>query len=401
MNTDLLNRLLAANKGRQLSLLPLKFTAMRESCFRFFRGTSALFYEEFLAAPVEGDTTNAWICGDLHPENFGFYKGDNGLVYFDVNDFDEAVLAPVTWELSRFITSLFICGPDWKLTSKQTDKIISIFIDQYCQCLSAGKAFAAEENIASPLIRTFFKKINKRTEKKVLKERVQTKRIITGNGKAIPAADEEKQQVNEWMKDYFASQERKIKVHDVAIRIAGTGSLGLKRYIIFAGYKKPEPGYVLLDLKQARASCLNKKTETDQPAWKNEAQRITAVQQMSQYDTPRYLDVISVSNTSYVLRELQPQADRINMLTINKKVHNIPQVIREMASAAAWGHLRCAGRKGASGVEELMAFSKKNTWKDSLRDTAERLAGIMQGYYADYTALYDSGVFGDAVLERK
>ena len=36
-------------------------------------------------APVPG------FAGDAQVDNFGSYRGDNGLVYFDVNDFDEAL----------------------------------------------------------------------------------------------------------------------------------------------------------------------------------------------------------------------------------------------------------------------------------------------------------------------
>lgn len=401
MNSGLLQRLISANKGRDPELLPLKFTAMRESPFRFFRGTSPLFYEEFLKSPSEEDSTKVWISGDLHPENFGFYKGDNGLVYFDVNDFDEAVLAPVSWEICRFAASLYICSPAWQLGKKETDRLVTTFINHYSHCLAAGKPYAAEESLASALIRIFFKQVKKRTERKLLKERTAAKRIITGNGKAVPAAEEEKQQVREWIKQYFAGRKEKIKVHDVAVRIAGTGSLGLKRYIILAGYAKPGTGYLLLDLKEARSSYLEQMIETGQPAWTSEAERIVYVQQMAQYDIPRYLDVIDGDNRSYVVRELQPQADRINMAAINKKVNTIPQVIKEMASAAAWSHLRCAGRKGATGVEELMVFAKEEKWKDSVKETGHRLAAVMQDLYTEYITLYDSGAFMERPASKR
>jgi hypothetical protein len=34
----------------------------------------------------------------FHIENFGSYKGDNRLVYFDIGDFDESLLGPSAWD---------------------------------------------------------------------------------------------------------------------------------------------------------------------------------------------------------------------------------------------------------------------------------------------------------------
>ena len=40
-------------------------------------------------------------------------QGDNRLPYFDVNDFDEPFLAPASWDLVRFLTSLWV-GADMR-----------------------------------------------------------------------------------------------------------------------------------------------------------------------------------------------------------------------------------------------------------------------------------------------
>ncbi|HEX3933041.1 MAG TPA: DUF2252 family protein, partial [Puia sp.] len=89
----LFDRLHAFNQGLLPEMVQLKYEAMAENAFRFFRGTCHLFYEDLAAAEPLSLSPLAWICGDLHIENFGSYKGDNKLVYFDLNDFDEALLA--------------------------------------------------------------------------------------------------------------------------------------------------------------------------------------------------------------------------------------------------------------------------------------------------------------------
>ncbi|MGH9847817.1 MAG: DUF2252 family protein [Blastocatellia bacterium] len=97
------------NEGRNPRLLQLKYRAMQTDAFVFLRGACHLFYEDWPQAAPLNDAPLVWSCGDLHLENFGSYQGENRLVYFDINDFDEAVLAPCTWDLARFLTS--VCQP--------------------------------------------------------------------------------------------------------------------------------------------------------------------------------------------------------------------------------------------------------------------------------------------------
>src|SRR5579859_1828158 len=98
------------NRGRDPRRLQLKYQAMRESAFAFMRGTCHLFYAGLPAVAALQRAPDAWISGDLHMENFGAYKGDNRLVYFDLNDFDEACLAPCTWEPLRMLASISLAG---------------------------------------------------------------------------------------------------------------------------------------------------------------------------------------------------------------------------------------------------------------------------------------------------
>src|ERR1700761_6408039 len=106
--TKLYERLTVFNAGLLPDKLPLKYEAMAENAFAFYRGTCHLFYEDLAAAEALPLSPLTWICGELHIENFGSYKGDNKLVYFDLNDFDEALLAPASYELARMVTSIFI-----------------------------------------------------------------------------------------------------------------------------------------------------------------------------------------------------------------------------------------------------------------------------------------------------
>ena len=65
---------------------------MADDVFAFLRGTCHLFYVRLPRARLTRSAPAAWACGDLHLANFGSYRGDNHLVYFDLNDFDEGWL---------------------------------------------------------------------------------------------------------------------------------------------------------------------------------------------------------------------------------------------------------------------------------------------------------------------
>jgi uncharacterized protein (DUF2252 family) len=133
------DRLNEFNKSVPLFLLKVKYKRMSENAFRFFRGTCHLFYEDLSKNSSFPSSPISWVTGDLHLENFGSYKGDNGLVYFDVNDFNEAVLAPVTWDIARMTTSIFVAFDDLQVGHRETEEIVSLFLKTYSSILAAGK----------------------------------------------------------------------------------------------------------------------------------------------------------------------------------------------------------------------------------------------------------------------
>ena len=69
-----------------------------------------LCYHDFAAGPAVNVGPITCVCGDLHLENFGSYRAANGLVFFDFNDFGEALLAPALWDVSRFFCSIGVAA---------------------------------------------------------------------------------------------------------------------------------------------------------------------------------------------------------------------------------------------------------------------------------------------------
>lgn len=89
-----------------------------------------------------------WVCGDLHLENFGSYKGDNRLVYFDLNDFDEAALAPANRELIRMVASLLSGADTLAIRQSEARALCLSFLDAYAASLAAGKAYWIQSDTA-------------------------------------------------------------------------------------------------------------------------------------------------------------------------------------------------------------------------------------------------------------
>ena len=76
-----------------------KYRKMAADPHAFFRGSACLFFHDVTAERDEWathGTDRIWIHGDLHVENFGTYLNSDGLLIFDVNDFDEAYLGHFT-----------------------------------------------------------------------------------------------------------------------------------------------------------------------------------------------------------------------------------------------------------------------------------------------------------------
>ncbi len=87
-----------------------KYCKMAESPFAFFRGTDHLFWAD-LAHDARLDefgssATRTVIQGDLHVANIGAFDDDRGVVVYDLNDFDEALVADYQYDLWRAATSI-------------------------------------------------------------------------------------------------------------------------------------------------------------------------------------------------------------------------------------------------------------------------------------------------------
>ena len=211
--------------GNRISLvkadLDLKHNVMAEDSYSFLRGTFyrwAQIWEKVCPGTVTAPSVLA--VGDLHVENFGTWRDDEGRLVWGVNDFDEAYPLPYTNDLIRLAVSanLAVASGHLKLPSTAISKAI---LDGYLAGLkSSGRAFVLEEQhswlrtIALGELRSpehFWKKMD------------ETPTVKDVPGSARNALERSLPEKN---LDYR-----------VARRVAGVGSLGHERYVAVAEWQ--------------------------------------------------------------------------------------------------------------------------------------------------------------------
>ena len=395
---DVIHAIQTFNAGRDPERLALKYTNMRASPFVFLRGTCHLFYRRLPDAQVLAEAPAVWCCGDLHLQNFGSYKGDNRLVYFDINDFDESALAPASCDLVRFLASVLVGAGSMDVKKKEAGELCDAFLDGYCQTLVSGKAGWVERETAHGLIGDLLGSLKGRLRPAFLDSRTELKgkrrRLRVDNGKALPASDEARAAVTQLIGELAESRDdpRFYEVFDVARRIAGSGSLGVDRYVILVRGKGSPDGNYLLDLKAALPSSLTPYLKTPQPAWKSEAERVVAVEQRMQAASPAFLQPVRFGTHTYVLRDLQPTSDRVKLDEGRAGFDAVRGVIAEMGRIVASAQLRSGGRDGSAIADELIAFGQ-GAWRTDLLAVARDCAEQVQDDWKIYSEAWDDGVF--------
>jgi uncharacterized protein (DUF2252 family) len=397
---SVIERIKEFNSNRLPEYLLLKYRAMAQDPFYFFRGTAHLFYEDLAHANVITAHPLTWVCGDLHIENFGSYKGDNRLVYFDINDFDEAALAPASWELVRMVSSIFTALLTMGASYNDARHVAEIFLKTYAAALAKGRSRYIEPQVASGIVKTFLHKVADRRQKDLVNERTEKQNgrlVLEINNKRLFAINATlKAHLCHHLQQWFKQQptgHRQYRVTDAAFRIAGTGSIGVKRYAFLVERLDVKGKYLLMDMKQAMPAAICPFIPVQQPAWTSEAERVVAVQERMQNSSPALLAATVFENESFVVKEMQPTADKIDFTTLRHRYNDIKDLIEDMALLTASAQLRSSGRQGAANADDLMAFGRDTSWMPLLIAYAGEYAHQVKKDYQEYFLNYNAGYF--------
>lgn len=392
------SKIIAFNHNRNPALVAIKYKLLSQDVFRFYRGTCHLFYEALAQNITWTDNTRCWITGDLHLENFGSYKGDNRVVYFDMNDFDEAIAAPATWEVTRLLTSIHLAAHVLKFEEKLADALCKIYLEAYIKVLQTGKPIVIEKETASGLLEYFLQQVARRPQKKFQRTKIEYNegawQLIIDNKKTLlcpaPARQKVMAAVSHWLK--VNQPTRRLTVLDACYRVAGTGSVGIERYAVLLRNK--ETGrFRLVDVKEAKPSALAQYTVYRQPKWPSEAERVVSLQKIVQHVSPAFLHTLAIEHKSFVVKELQPTQDRMDLTLCKGKKDKMAAILITMAQVTASGQLRSSGRQKSSIADDMIAFAANNqTWKQPVLQYAKTYAKRVMTDYNNYCSDYKRGL---------
>jgi uncharacterized protein (DUF2252 family) len=394
-------RIVTFNQNRIPEMVQYKYEFMKENLFRFYRGTNHIFYEDLHKEKNFPDSPSAWMCGDLHLENFGTYKSDNRQVYFDLNDFDEAILAPSLWEVVRMATSIFIAFDTLRIEENKALHMVQLFLKSIGEKFAKGKPSYIERNTAKGIVCEFLEAVNKRKQQDILSRKTVLKKdklqIVLNDPKHFKLNKGLKKDLAHHIKHWLKTDEDSpynYKVIDAVFRLAGTGSVGLKRYaILLKSSNKTGEKYVLVDMKQSAASSLQPFVGQKQPPWKNEAERIVSIQERMQNRAPALLSTSSFRDEPFVMQEMQPTKDSINFNLIKKEYRNIYQVIDDMAMLTASAQLRSSGRQGSANADEFIRLGQDKDWQETVLQYAINYSHTVRKNYVSFLNDYNKGNF--------
>ncbi len=384
-----------SNIGRPPALVRLKYQRMSEDLFAFFRGADPLFAANWLGLVPVDPGPSIVSCGDLHLENFGAFRAEDGNFVFDINDFDEALVAPCSLDLIRCSTSILLAAEVWDLSPIQATRMVQGYLDSY----RASIAEPESGDVTGP-IEELLGKCSLGTQAKLLDHLTKLDKsgdrvIRRSNGKLPPIGKVEAAGVIEAVEAHGRAlgQAEAFQVLDVAGRIAGIGSLGVKRYVVLVVGDGSTDGNRLLDIKAARPSALIGCTDAPPPAaWIDDARRVVDAQRRLQAEPTKGLGVIRVEGEDFRLRELIPDENRAKFDRFRRKPAKLRKAVEIAGIITARSQLR--GTKLDDGVDRTRELTQwaRSAALDAVLASAVRFASRTR---ADYK------VFRKAKLDRE
>lgn len=304
-----------------------KFEKLSDNRFKFFRGTALLFYRDMVGQDSHMPTVMA--LGDVHPENFGVMPDEHGAPIFGVNDFDETIYAPFTWDIKRGAVGFWIAArEEGGMKRKRRRKIVEKFVKGYLDAMQQYADRATEKNDdyrpdnSPKVIRRLFKEAWEHRHEWLWDD------YLKPSGRGFRADDELQPLSNEVDKfqkainDLAKSKGIKapdrageLKVKDVCVRHGqGTASLGLPRYyVLIEGPSKDATDDLIIEFKRARPSALSGLTPPTDFDAGNNAERIAHGHAVQLAHGDIFYGAVEIDRESFLSRERAPFRDDIDL----------------------------------------------------------------------------------------
>jgi uncharacterized protein (DUF2252 family) len=137
-------------------------------------------------------------------------------------------------------------------------------------------------------------------------------------------------------------------------------------------------------MKEARPSSLAKHVDIKQPKWKHEAERVITIQTRMEFCQPALLRPVFYNKKWFVLKELQPVQNKVDLTLAKGKLKKLEDIIHPMARLAAYAHLRSTGRQGSSTADELAEAVSRPKWLNQRIELAKELAAQTHKDYKNF-----------------
>ncbi len=388
---DPIATLQAADRGRVAALLPIKYGRMAVSPFGFFRGAAPVMARDLAALPRTGLLVQ--LCGDAHIRNLGAFASAQGNIVFDINDFDETIRGPWEWDMKRLATSFVLAGRESGTADRRCRDAVVVLVESYRSALSrfARTPFLelARHRVGRELEARPIDALLKKAERSTPLRNLQ--KLTTREGGVIHFANrppllqrltgKEAENVLASLPAYreMLTPERRLifdayRATDVALKVAGTGSVGTRDYVVLMfGFGEDDP--LFLQVKQEMPSCYA--PFLDEPPAAHDGQRVADGQLRTQMTSDPLLGWTTIEGTHYLVRQLADHKSSVEPQDLSGS--SIVEYARVCGEVFAHAHARTGDAAALAGY-----CGKVDSLDQSLSRFASAYAGTAT---ADHAAL--------------
>jgi uncharacterized protein (DUF2252 family) len=326
---DLLTRV---ERGRVPALLRLKHQLMAASPFAYFRGAAPVMAADLAAVPSTGLV--AQLCGDAHVRNLGAFAAPDGRLVFDINDFDETIRGPFEWDLKRMAASLVLAGRESGHKEASAQDAVFHCIERYSAQMRAlakmplieASRFAVHRLGSIEPVHDALLKAERATPQHTLAQLTEPgpkssgdsprfreqppmlTRVSRAQAAKVLAALEPYRTTLEPQRQHLLSLYRPV---DIAFKVVGTGSVGLRDYCIyFEGNGPADP--LFLQMKEEAPSCWAPYLPDAHPVAHN-GQRVVEGQRAMQVQSDPFLGYTRIDGRDYLVRQLNDHKGSIDL----------------------------------------------------------------------------------------
>src|SRR4051812_30714947 len=399
-----------------------KYRKMAKDPHAFFRGTACLFDADVTAredAFVDERTSRIWIHGDLHVENFGTYLSSEGVLVFDVNDFDEAYVGHFTWDLMRFAASLALTCWQKALPEEEVRRLVARYaraylrqINHYLRTdddtdfslhLDSATGPVLEALVAARLLR----RADVLDQMTVVHEGVRrfddlpsVRRLGKREHARVLAAFE--RYLETIPDDKRFDRTLFFDVRDVGGKSGfGIGSAGLPAYNpLVEGFSQALDNGVVLSMKQANVPALSRFVDSAEidAYFEHEGQRTVVSQRALQAHTDPLLGYTTVDGVGYVVAEVSPYEVDLEWGEITEP-DQITEVVDQLGRATAKIH--CASDEDSA--QDLVDFQVEQAIANVLEGRRQAFTAHLVDFALEYAARVreDHALFVDAFREAR